>query len=74
MDDKRNIVSAPVISVSYRVKDIRSVHRLVKDIGFSDIFNNFDLRDVRLSTNRLEPHNAKYALNARQHVGEKMRR
>jgi hypothetical protein len=50
------------------------VHRLVKDIGFSDIFNNFDLRDVRLSTNRLEPHNAKYGLNARQHVGEKMRR
>jgi hypothetical protein len=60
-----------MVPVSYRIEDIRSVDRRVKHIGFSDIFNNFDLRDVRLCANRLEAHNAKYGLNTRQHVGER---
>jgi hypothetical protein len=41
MEDKRNIINAPMISVSCRVRDIRSAHHPVKAAGVSDVLINF---------------------------------
>jgi hypothetical protein len=41
MEDKRNIINAPMISVSYLIKDIRSVQHPVKAAGVSDVLDKF---------------------------------
>jgi hypothetical protein len=41
MEDKRNIISGPMISKSFLVRDIRSVRHPVKAVGVSDILDKF---------------------------------
>jgi hypothetical protein len=41
MEDKRNIISVPMISMSYLVRDIRSVHHPVKAAGGRDVLDKF---------------------------------
>jgi hypothetical protein len=49
-----------MISMSYLVRDIRSVHHPVKAAGVSDVLDEFSPeRDGRLSPNRLEACNAR---------------